>query len=195
MTPNIITVTTVNEDGAEATYSIAPFTMAKSWYVGELLDRLVQASGLGETISSLGELQTKVLLGESGSILGQLLGIIPKFLRQGNVPVYQLLGLIVTKSKQIETLERDEESVLDYCYSLGNDIAHSCTPDQAIDIFKAGLTQLSEEPIVENAANFIKRLVVSFIQERIPAQKSETINSVPSSQNSSDGPLTTVDTD
>lgn len=87
-------VVSVSVDGT--TYTIAPFSMAKSVKAMSFLYAVAEAAGITDAVARLGEARDNVLLGNAPNLLSQFVQIIPALFSNGAAPAYQLIGLILT---------------------------------------------------------------------------------------------------
>lgn len=152
-------VVEVSVDGT--TYTIAPFSMAKSVKAMSFLYAVAEAAGITDAVARLGEARDNVLLGNAPNLLSQFVQIIPALFNNGAAPAYQLIGLILTPNRELLRQVKAEENIDERCRELGESVAYSDegTIDKVMEIVQKGFGQMSNQPLVSSLPNLVRQML------------------------------------
>lgn len=155
--------TVVSVAVGDQTYSIAPFSMAKSVQAMSYLYAIAEAAGVTDAVARLGQARDEVLLGNAPNLLSQFTHIVPALFANGAAPAYRLIGLMLTPNYKLKELVRAEESVDNYCAALGEDIAYGDegTVDKVIEIIQKGFGQMSNQSVMTSLPNFLRLMLTA----------------------------------
>jgi hypothetical protein len=158
---------TVTLDGTE--YVVSTFKFAKTVRAFALITEIAAAAGLEDAVKRLlGEADAPVEDEDEqaqpkqwtlSGLIGQLLTMLPKMMREGVPAVYKLLALIVIPNEELKRLEKDESvDVERVLYERGFDLAHDCTLDEVLSAFSAVANVIGVETILGNVGALVRML-------------------------------------
>jgi hypothetical protein len=151
-------------------YPIVSFSFAKTIKATDLVTEIAESAGLGHLMNGgLGEARDNVLVGKADSIVGQIMHVVPKLLREGIIPLYRLIGLITLTNSEFEGLVLGGSNVNEEMYSRVLLIGHRGSLDDVKAIIAAGLDSLANEPIIKELPNVVGVWLRSLLQTSTPA--------------------------
>ena len=154
---------------AEETYLVSTFKFGKTVRAFALITEIAAAAGLEDAVKQLlgedvaansdddGEEPKAQAQWTLSSLVGQLLTILPKLMKQGVPAVYKLLALIVTDNAELKRLERDETVDVDkVLYDRGFDLAFDADLDEVLNAFGAAAQVIGVETLVGNLGALVR---------------------------------------
>jgi len=151
---------TANVIVGEQTYQIATFKFGKMVRALALVAEVAAAAGIEDA--------TKKLMGngEDGEnitvagILGQVVNVLPKLLKDGVPGLYKLIGLVLTPNKELYKMETDDDADVDKALFIkGRDVAWEAEPQEVMNILSMGVQQIGVETILGNLTPLVSKLL------------------------------------
>ncbi len=153
-------------DGQE--YIISTFKFAKTVRAFACITEIAAAAGLENAVKRLLGEEVPAASDDDGEqaqpqqwtlsgLIGQLLVMLPKMMRDGVPAVYKLLALIVTPNEELKRLEKDETvDVEATLLERGRDLAYDADLEEAMAVFTGAAQVIGVETILKNVGALVR---------------------------------------
>jgi hypothetical protein len=161
---------TITIDGKD--YLVSTFRFGKAVRAFALITEIAAAAGLEDAVKRLLGEDTPAVSGDDeeapaqpaqwtlSSLIGQLLVMLPRMMREGVPAVYKLLALIVTPNAELKEMERDERiDVEKVLYDKGFELAFDGELDEILGAFSAAAQVIGVETLAGNLSALVRMVI------------------------------------
>ncbi len=133
-------------------YAVDTFKFAKTIRCLSYLTEVAEVIGAADAARNI---NTQNYLGETefsvANFLSEVVKALPKLLKEGTVPLFKVLGLVVTNNRELFTLEdQDGFDLENHLMKTGRDIARYGSFEEIVNVLMVGAAQMGTETIVKN---------------------------------------------